>query len=287
MKFKITLCVVCCEAWPLPLNSRKQELRTFICSRCTRDKENVKKFSVENNMIPSPVPKELYGQTQIEEMLIARVFPVISVYTKPGGQRVHKGRCINFPHSIQHLADNLPRYPKQLPIIIVRVNGKTNSSKDLTVRREIVSSALHWLIKYNPVYKDVKIDYNCLAVLRLEGIPNDLTNIDCAADTEVRDRDRDRGPLDIEEIPCNEDTELSSTLLNPVELKQQKELIMDEVLQTQRIQWPQRGTKAINEFKIEPLATMAFPSLFPLGNKTQCYLRRKSEAPHKVWRTHK
>ena len=94
-------------------------------------------------MIPSPVPKELYELTQIEEMLIARVFPVISVYTKPGWQRAYKGHCINFPQNIQHLADRLPRYPKHLPIIIVRVNGKTNSSKDLTVRREKVSSALH------------------------------------------------------------------------------------------------------------------------------------------------
>ena len=38
-------------------------------------------------MIPSPVPKELQGLTQIEEMLIAHAFPVISVYTKSGGQR--------------------------------------------------------------------------------------------------------------------------------------------------------------------------------------------------------
>ena len=94
MKLKIALCVVCCEAWPLPLNSRKQKLKTFVCSRCTRDKGNVKNFSAENNMIPSPVPKELYGLTQIEEILIARVFPVISVYTKPGGQRAYKGHCI-------------------------------------------------------------------------------------------------------------------------------------------------------------------------------------------------
>lgn len=266
MKLKITLCVVCCEAWPLPLNSRKQKLKTFICSRCTRDKGNVKKFSVQNNMIPSPVPKELYGLTQIEEMLIARVFPVISVYTKPGGQRAYKGHCINFPQNIQQLADTLPRYPKQLPIIIVTVNGKTNTSKDLTVRREKVSSALHWLIKHNPVYKDVKIDYNCLAALPLKGIPNDLTNINCDADSAIDTHlDEDRGPLDIDEIPCNEETELSSTLLNPVELKQQKELIMDEVLQTQRIQWPERDTKAINEFKTELLATMAFPTLFPDG----------------------
>ena len=36
-------------------------------------------------MIPAQVPKELQGLTQIEEMLIAHAFPVISVYTKPGG----------------------------------------------------------------------------------------------------------------------------------------------------------------------------------------------------------
>ena len=34
--------------------------------------------------------------------------------------------------------------------------------------------------------------------------------------------DEDRGLLDIDDIPCNQDTELSSTLLNPVELKQQR-----------------------------------------------------------------
>ena len=209
MKLKIALCVVCCEAWPLPLNSRKQKLKTFVCSRCTRDQGNVKKFSAENNMIPSPVPKELHGLTQIEEMLIARVFPVFSLYTKPGGQRAYKGHCINSPQNIQHLADSLPRYPKQLPIIIVRVNGKTNSSKDLTVRREKVSSALHWLIKHNPVYQDIKIDYNCLAALPLKGIPNDLTNIHCDVESAIgTNLDEERGPLDIDEIPCNEETEL-------------------------------------------------------------------------------
>lgn len=62
-------------------------------------------------MIPSPVPKELPGLTQTEEMLIARAFPVVSVHTKPGGQRAYKSHCINFPQDIQKLADTLPRYP--------------------------------------------------------------------------------------------------------------------------------------------------------------------------------
>jgi len=33
-------------------------------------------------MKPSPVPEALQGLTQIEEMLIARVFPVMQVYTR-------------------------------------------------------------------------------------------------------------------------------------------------------------------------------------------------------------
>ena len=57
-------------------------------------------------MVPSQVPNELQGLTQLEEMLIARVFPVISVYTKPGKQKAYKGHCINFSQDIQQLADS-------------------------------------------------------------------------------------------------------------------------------------------------------------------------------------
>ena len=115
IKFKIYKCQVCREAWPLSTN-QKNEL-SYICSRCTRDKNPVKKFSAQNNMIPSSVPKELQGLTQVEEMLIAQVFPVISVFTKPGGQKAYKGHCINFSQDIKQLADSLPRYPRELPVI--------------------------------------------------------------------------------------------------------------------------------------------------------------------------
>ena len=73
---------------------------------------------------------------QIEEMLIARVFPVMSVYTKPGGQRAYRGHCINFPQEVQQPFYTLPRQPKELPVIIVTVDGKNDMSKDLIVRRE-------------------------------------------------------------------------------------------------------------------------------------------------------
>ena len=38
-------------------------------------------------MIPSPIPPQLQGLTQIEEMLIACALPIMRVYIKPGGQR--------------------------------------------------------------------------------------------------------------------------------------------------------------------------------------------------------
>ena len=281
MIFKIWHCQVCHEAWPLSVKNKK--VAQYICSRCVRDKNSIKTFSAENNMIPSPVPKELQGLTQIEEMLIARAFPVMSVYTKPGGQRAYKGHCINFPQDIQEFADTLPRYPKELPIIVMTVKGKDNTSKDLIVRRQKVCMALHWLVEHIPVYKNIKIDLNCLSSLPIEGIPRDLKKVHCAVDSE-HEIDPDRGPLDTDEIPFNSETEISSTLLNPVVLKPQKQLIKDELLQQHKATWPSRETNPLSEFKIQLLATMAFPTLFPdaIGDPTNTATMRDVTLGDKV-----
>ena len=61
------------------------------------DKNTSKKFSGENNMIPSQEPKEVQGLTQSEEMLIAHAFPVIPVFTKLGGQRAYIATALTFP----------------------------------------------------------------------------------------------------------------------------------------------------------------------------------------------
>ena len=281
MIFKIWHCRVCREAWPLSVKNKKEA--DYVCSRCVRDKNSIKKFSAQNSMIPAQVPKELQGLTQIEEMLIARAFPVISVYTKPGGQRAYKGHCINFPQDIQDLADTLPKYPKELPIIVIIAEGKNITSKDLIVRRQKVSMALQWLVDHNPVYKNIKIDYTCLSSLPTEGIPSDLQKVHCTkiSDDEI---DPDRGPLGSDEIPFNHETELSSTVLNPVVLKPQKQLIKDELLQHHKTAWPNRGSKPLNEFKIQLLATMAFPTLFPdgTGDPTNTATKRHATLGEKV-----
>jgi len=94
-------------------------------------------------MIPSPVPSELSGLTQIEEMLIAKALPIMHIYIKPGGQRGYSGHTINLPQDVSELAHLLPRYPKDLSIILVKVKGKGNFVKNLSVRRQVVSGAIH------------------------------------------------------------------------------------------------------------------------------------------------
>ena len=283
MKFRISLCQFCHEAWPLHIKSKKEK-HPYICTRCLRDKNDTKKFSSENSLIPSPVPEELQNLTQIEEMLIARVFPVISVYTKPGGQRAYRGHCINFPQEVEEIFHTLPRYPNELPVIIVAVDVRDNVSKDLIVRREKVSAALHWLVKHNPAYKDIQINYECLAQLPLEDIPADLSKLSCEQESEKDEVDPDRGPLDIDDLPNNQDTELSSVLLNPVKFKQQKELIKDEILQENKIRWPEKGQKPVSEFGVEFLATMAFPTLFPdgKGDPTNSATKRDATLAEKI-----
>ena len=127
-------------------------------------------------MIPSEVPLELQGLTQVEEMLIARAFPVIQVYTKPnGGQKAYKGHVLTLPHDVQSIANVLPRYPSDIPVIVFKLDGKESKSKELRVRRKKVIDALFWLTgknnkgePNNPRYQDVTIDRT-----RFDSLPED------------------------------------------------------------------------------------------------------------------
>jgi hypothetical protein len=89
MNFMVYQCRICQEAWPL--KTKPKSPSSYICRRCSLDKQSPKLFSSDNFMIPSCVPEVLQGLTQIEEMLIARALPIMKVYIKPGGQRGYSG----------------------------------------------------------------------------------------------------------------------------------------------------------------------------------------------------
>ena len=94
-------CVICKETWP-PSASWQQ---IFSCSRCKRDRKPCRLYSAENDMDPGSVPAELQGLSEVEELLIARAFPIMSIYRKHGGQRGYKGQCTQSPSGYSGLSE--------------------------------------------------------------------------------------------------------------------------------------------------------------------------------------
>ena len=266
-KYLIKQCRVCMEAWPSIPNRQSRTASDYKCSRCSCDKNHSKKFSKENNMIPSAVPSQLQGLTQVEEMLIARALPIMRVYVKPGGQKGYSGHCINLPQHVEELACSLPRYPKDLSVIVVRMKGKDNSFKDITVRKKNVAEALDWLIKNNPHYKGVKVNQHSLNCLPEHGVPHDLTSVE-TDDGDNETFQPDFGPQNSEDAIYTEKTEMHSFLPIPQCEQQEIQAIQQKLSTTcltQAMSWPTVDSEPINEYTTPFLATMSFPTLFPDG----------------------
>ncbi|CAG8526166.1 16461_t:CDS:2, partial [Gigaspora rosea] len=144
------------------------------CRRCNREKSTPKKFSAENNMDPSDVPQELQNLTEVEEMLIAQVFTVVSVYNLRGGQYAYCRNVINFPQDVQEFATHLPHHP---------------------------SSALHWLKENNVFYCNIEIADDVL-----QSLPENDTIIDQLSEAS-NSQELYNGQTDNLDVYENEDSE--------------------------------------------------------------------------------
>ena len=84
-------------------------------------------------MDPGIVPEQLRGLTQVEEMLISRVCPIMQVYRKHGGQRGYKGHVFNLPQDIQSFLNRLPADVADLPVMIVRRHDADDTLRNFTM----------------------------------------------------------------------------------------------------------------------------------------------------------
>ncbi len=128
----------------------------------------------QNAMDPGTVHEQLRGLTQVEEMLISRVCPIMRVCRKHGGQREYKGHVLNLPQDIQSFLSRLPSRVVDLPVLIVRRHGAEDTHRDFTVRRHKVLEAVLWLKTNNPFFKDIEIDRDVIQSLPENGIPDEL-----------------------------------------------------------------------------------------------------------------
>ena len=83
--------------------------------------------------------------------LIAKIFPIVSVYCLRGGRYAYRGNVINFPQDVLEFATRLPQNPSSLDVLIVRRQSANGSSafRDFNVRRTKVDRKLHWLKENN------------------------------------------------------------------------------------------------------------------------------------------
>ncbi|RGB24473.1 hypothetical protein C1646_773050 [Rhizophagus diaphanus] len=93
-------------------------------------------------MDPGEVLDELQNLTKIEEMLIARVFPMMLVYRLRGGQHGYH-------------------------VLVIRYHSASNPEafRDFRVHRNKIIHALNWLKENNRYYADIIIDHEVLRSL--------------------------------------------------------------------------------------------------------------------------
>ena len=102
-------------------------------------------------------PLCLTGLTDIEEMLIARIKPIMHVRYTTGRQLCYKDHIVNLPQDISDVAQRLPRLPQDLDLLIIRrQDDNLTRHVDYLCRRHVVHNALLYKIANDPNYADLQ-----------------------------------------------------------------------------------------------------------------------------------
>ena len=217
------MCYVCQESYIGIKVSRSSE--GPICNRC-RQERGIHRFSCSNNLDPGPQAEILSKLTQVEEMLIARVSPILQVTHATGGQYKYKGHTISFPQNVQQVSKILPHTIQNLPIIIVRRRNQRGTDYNFTVNRDRVYNSLRYKIEHDKFYSDVIIDNNALNDLPRntdENVFSRLTTVQMEFDSDTNELTYVGPLLEIDEGNTIEHT--TSMASKPPNAQREMELI--------------------------------------------------------------
>ncbi|KAL7304776.1 hypothetical protein TKK_0003004 [Trichogramma kaykai] len=199
-------------------------------------------------MDPGEIPAELQDLTYIEQMLISRVHPVVSLYRVNGGQYAYSRSVINFTQNIHEYIDTLPMNVEELTSTILFNRDTAHGVAQFRVRSDKVLRALLWLKRHNIYYKDISISYDNLDKLPSDGqIVSMLKNMNIVESIETLDSDAS--------------SELDDHYIINLQSTDQEQYINKEL----ELPYPTCETKPLNEFESEGYIACAFPVLFPYG----------------------
>jgi len=121
---------------------RTADPAAYVCTKCSKSPT---KFTAANNMDPGAVPEALHDLTTMEQMLIARVAPAMSVMRLPeyrGGQWWFKGHVIGFPQDIQPVVSVLPRV--SVDVLVLRSQQSANVDAVREFRSAVKGCTTHF-----------------------------------------------------------------------------------------------------------------------------------------------
>lgn len=152
------------ESLPLALS----RIRVFLlCTRCSTHLKNKQKQdppskSYWNNHQPGSIPEEMKEMTAVETRLISRIVPFLKIIKYEGkfGQHGFKGQVILFAQDVFEVTEQIPKQlPRQLNetgiIAIAESLEDIYLIREFHIKKNKIDQALHWLIRNNPLYRDV------------------------------------------------------------------------------------------------------------------------------------
>lgn len=172
---------------PLDLISNKTIL--VLCHRCnskmTSKKPTMPPRAYWNDLQLEDIPVEISRLNEVERRLLSRITPFMRIIKLNGsfGQYALRGQSIHFALDIFEVAPKLnewlPFSPEDAAIsIIVEEMLDLNKVHQFKIRQNYVKDALNWLLANNPLYNDVKnnfenVDFDIQKVVKVIPKEND------------------------------------------------------------------------------------------------------------------
>lgn len=260
------------------------------CLTCSRTEPSHLLYTTANSMDIGEVPPVLQGLTMVEQILIARVNPVVSVFRIRGQQRAYSGHVMNFLQNIGNIATRLPHDIGQLNAILVLNRNTPNGVAQFRVRSRKVRNALMWLKGNNFYYHDVILDERAMAALPEDGdvgplLPNAqlqdemVPNAEGPANVPNQVRENIIDQSCFPRIPMlNVDNIIDRNIRRRLEFNRPFEGEIDIG------DWPEVSSDPLNEFTTEGIICQAFPALFPYGRGDLNAPRRHKISAHKYFK---
>ncbi|CAF1299065.1 unnamed protein product [Adineta ricciae] len=211
-------------------------------------------------------------------------------HTATTAQGALKGNCITFLQNIPNIANSLPLAMDDLcdtlKVIFIgaRPPQRIQLKRVLTVRKKKVAEALHWLKKYNILYKDVDINQDNIMKLPEDDIPESImSTIEQKIGDEATQLSERAGyipdPLlhstesdTSDSVPMNNSAVLdvngslvSSDEINNYVLTKMKTGGTDNQMDVENVYLIPHSSKPVNEYFNPKLLAGLYPTLFCYG----------------------